>query len=179
MSHVAECFQTPRLEAERLAPHHLDDLLALHRDPEVMAELGGVRDEEQTRQYLARNLEHWAEHGFGVWMLREKERPEVVGRAILRFLPLHGVQEVEVGFALYSRLWGRGLATEVGGVCVKMAWEELGVETLVGVTTPTNAASQRVLQRLGLSYEEEVVFDGAPYRVYRAARPADHRPRYS
>jgi len=52
-----ESFQTARLEAEKLAPEHLADLQALHREPETM-------------RYLSRNLNHWATHGFGAWMLR-------------------------------------------------------------------------------------------------------------
>ena len=82
MSPVPESFRTARLEAERLASHHLDDLVALHRDPVVMAELGGVRDEHETSRYLSRNVAHWLKHGFGVWMLREIGSSEVVGRAV-------------------------------------------------------------------------------------------------
>ncbi len=80
---IPESFRTARLQAERLAPHHLNDLIQFHRDPAVMAELGGVRDEHQTTQYLSRNVDHWVKHGFGVWVLRESDGSEVVGRAVL------------------------------------------------------------------------------------------------
>lgn len=165
---VPESFRTARLQAERLAPHHQAELVEFHRDPRVMAELGGIRDEEQTDQYLSRNLDHWQEHGFGVWVLRWKDGSEFIGRAVLRYLPLEGRREVEVGFALYPRFWGQGLATEVGNACAAIAWNDLGVESLVGVTTPSNHASQRVLLKLGLHFEREVVVDQSPYLLYRA-----------
>ena len=168
---VPDSFRTARLEAQRLAPHHLDALIALHRDPRVMAELGGVRDLEQTRDYLARNLRHWDEHGFGVWMLRERGGSEPIGRAILRYLELDGAREVEVGFALHARFQGRGLGTEAGEACCEIAWGDLAVDSLVGVTTPANAASQRVLEKIGLEHERDVVVEGDSYRLYRASRP--------
>jgi hypothetical protein len=46
-------FSTPRLTAERLNESHLEDLAALHLDPEVSRYLGGVRSAETTKTYLA------------------------------------------------------------------------------------------------------------------------------
>ena len=168
---VPESFRTARLEAERIAPDHLADLIEFHRDPDVMAELGGIRDEEQTSQYLTRNLAHWVEHGFGVWVLRERGGSELIGRAILRYLPLQGTSEIEVGFALYPQFWGQGLATEVAETCTALAWGDLGATSLVGVTTPANRASQRVLLKVGLHYEREVVIEATHCWLYRATCP--------
>ncbi len=168
---VPESFRTARLEAERITPSHLAGLIEFHRDPDVMVELGGIRDEEQTSQYLSRNLEHWVEHGFGVWVLRERAGSELIGRAILRYLPVQGTSEIEIGFALYPQFWGRGLATEVAETCTALAWRELGATSLVGVTTPVNRASQRVLLKIGLHYEREVVIEEAHCWLYRATSP--------
>jgi RimJ/RimL family protein N-acetyltransferase len=155
----------------RLAPRHLADLIEFHRDPKIMAGLGGVRDEEQTSQYLSRNLDHWAEHGFGVWMLRERGGSAFIGRAILRYLPLQGISEIEIGFALYPQFWGRGLATEVAQTCAAFAWRDLGAPSLVGVTAPVNRASQRVLIKVGFHYEREIVLEGTRCCLYRAHGP--------
>jgi ribosomal-protein-alanine N-acetyltransferase len=164
---VPEEFVTTRLRVERLTSGHLSALERFHCDTAVMAELGGVRDEQQTFEYLSRNLRHWQEFGFGVWMLREIEGAEIVGRAILRHLDLEGVDEVEIGFALYSKLWGRGLATEIGEACVAVARRELGIQSLVGITTLHNHASQRVLAKLGLAREREVDVEGTPCLLHR------------
>ena len=168
---VPESFRTARLQAERLAPHHLRDLIRFHRDPAVMAELGGVRDGDQTAQYLSRNLDHWVKHGFGVWILREIDGSEVVGRALLRYLPVGDVNEVEIGYALYPRLWGRGLATEIAEAAMALARSKLDAESLVGVTTPANRASQRVLAKLGFHYERELLVEGTMCSLYRVSWP--------
>jgi RimJ/RimL family protein N-acetyltransferase len=168
---LPESFSTARLRAERLAPHHLRDLEALHLDPAVMAELGGIRGERETSEYLDRNLHHWSDFDFGVWMLREIDGTDVVGRAILRHLDLEGADEVEVGFTFHQRCWGRGLATEIGERCVGLAREELGLSSLVGVTTLENHASQRVLVKLGLEPEGEVSVAETPCLRYRIRWP--------
>jgi RimJ/RimL family protein N-acetyltransferase len=132
-----------------------------------MAEVGGVRDPAQTAAYLSRNLVHWRELGFGVWMLRSRDDGEFVGRALLRGLVLEGLDEVEVGYAFTPRVWGQGLATEIGEALVALAKSELRLDSLVGVTTLANHSSQRVLEKLGLRREREVIYKDTPCHVYR------------
>ena len=62
-------------------------------DESMMATLGGVRGEAASAEYLARNLEHWAKHGFGIWMLRDLETGSMMGRAVLRHLEINGEDE--------------------------------------------------------------------------------------
>lgn len=139
----------------------------MHCDVAVMAHLGGVRDEAQTVAYLARNLRHWDDYGFGLWILHERGGGAPIGRAVLRHLEIDGVDEVEVGYALYAPYWGRGLATEVATTCVILAEQELRLATVVGVTSPTNDASQHVLRKAGLVYEGKFTHEGIPSALFR------------
>ncbi|HET7248736.1 MAG TPA: GNAT family N-acetyltransferase [Gemmatimonadales bacterium] len=77
-----ERFTTARLHAERLTPEHLPEVRRMHCDAAVMAQLGGVRTEEQTAAYMTRNLQHWADYGFGLWILRQEGGEAPVGRAV-------------------------------------------------------------------------------------------------
>jgi ribosomal-protein-alanine N-acetyltransferase len=164
---VPASFETARLRADKLSPAHLGDLLALHQDARAMAELGGIRDEAETERYLQRNLDHWAEYGFGVWMLRGVEGDRSMGRVALRWLVAGDVRDVEIGFALLPEYWGQGLATEAGHVCLGYARLELGLQTLVGATTLGNCASRKVLKKLGLRHESEVEINGTECLLYR------------
>lgn len=139
----------------------------MHTDPAVMEHLGGVRDDGQTTEYMARNLRHWADYGFGLWILHEREGTPPIGRAVLRHLAVDGVDEVEVGYAFYPAYWGRGLASEVTRACLELGRDALGLTTIVAVTRPTNLASQRVLVKAGLSYDRDYVHDGIAHRLYR------------
>lgn len=165
-----DAFVTARLSAERLMPEHLAELRLMDRDPEVMGMLGGVREEAQTLVYLERNLKHWSEYGFGLWILREGERGRVAGRAVLRHLLVEGRDEVEVGYGFYPEIWGRGLATEIAAACLEFARDALHQSSVVAITLPANLASQRVMTKVGLAYERDFDLDGDRHVLFRSPR---------
>ncbi len=160
-------FITARLQAEQLTAEHLPEVRRMHRDAAVMVQLGGVRTEEQTAAYLQRNLRHWADYGFGLWILRERGGGEPVGRAVLRHITIDEMDEVEVGYAFYHPYWGRGLATEVASRCLELAERELELKAIVGLTDPGNRASRHVLEKVGLTYERDCVHDDHLSALFR------------
>jgi RimJ/RimL family protein N-acetyltransferase len=170
-----ESFVTARLRADRLTAGHVDELRRMHQDPAVMHYLGGVRNDDQTADYMARNLRHWDEHGFGLWILSLRAataRP--VGRAVLRHVAIDGVDEVEVGYGFYPDCWGRGLATEITAACLAFARDPLELATIVALTSPANLASPHVLVKSGLIFDREVVHEAMPcllFRLMRGRRP--------
>ena len=101
-----------------------------------MALLGGIRDSAGTIAYLEHNVKHWADYGFGMWMLRDAGTRAVIGRAILRHLDIGGVDEVEVGYGFMPEYWGRGLATEIAQACIRIGHDRLGLRSIVAITTP-------------------------------------------
>lgn len=172
---VLDTFTTPRLHAERVAPAHLPEIRRMHRDARVMATLGGVRTEDQTHAYLARNLEHWERYGFGLWIVRTAARDAVVGRACVRHLDVEGTPEIEIGYAFYPEWWGQGLATEVANRCLAIGRFELGLDSLVAITRPANEGSRRVMEKVGMAYERDVTHAGVPHVLYRTGLRAPRR----
>jgi RimJ/RimL family protein N-acetyltransferase len=164
-----EHFETERLRAYRLRPEHFALLLAMHQDPATMATLGGVRSEEQTRDYMQRFLEHWQENGFGMWVLYDRDQ-QFVGRAALRRMQLDGQMEVEVGCALLAPFWNKGLASEIVRTLVELAFVRLGLPNVLGFALPSNVASIRILQKLGFRYEKDVVHAERRHVLYRLTR---------
>lgn len=165
-----DSFRTARLLGERLTAAHLPDLRRMDQNEFFMAGLGGVRDETGTRAYFDRNMAHWGQYGFGLWMLRDGESRSVIGRAVVRHLELEGVDEVEVGYGFLPEFWGRGLATEVAHVCVRIGLDRLDLGSVVAITLPTNVASQRVMEKAGLVYEREVSHEGIVHLLFRVGQ---------
>lgn len=132
-----------------------------------MAQLGGPRNETRTLAYLERNLTHWTDHGFGVWVLRALPSRQVVGRACVRHLMLDQRDEIEIGYGFLPANWGQGWATEIAQACADIAFSRLGCSSVVALTRPTNLASQRVLNKVGLVYERDVEFEGLRHRLFR------------
>lgn len=163
-------FSTLRLDAEPLAlATHEGELAALHADERVMRTMGGsTATPAESRAWIERNLRHGAEPGLGIFVFRDRETGEFVGRGAIRRIEIGGADEVEVGYAVVAGRWGRGLATEMAEGLVAHA-ESRGLEGLVAYTEPANAPSRRVLEKVGFRYERDVEHHGRPQVLYRRA----------
>lgn len=144
------------LETERLVIRdwRLEDAesaFSIYGDPEVMRFVGTgqpYESLEQTRLSLRRIILRDADKPLGFWAVEDKTSGELVGGALLKYLPDHS--DVEVGYHLGRRWWGSGLATEVARALVQYGFEQVGLERIVAVTYPENLASRRVLEKAGL-----------------------------
>jgi len=159
--------RTARLHLTRLRTTDLDDLARLHADSQVMATLGGLRSIAETAHFLAEQLAHWEEHGFGLWVARDPVTGRFAGRGGLRHVIVGDRPEVEVAYALMPECWGRGLATELARESVRIGFTALRRPDLVCFTQPTNHASRRVMEKAGFRHEREVTHAGLPHVVYR------------
>ena len=134
-----------------LRPLLADDLQALHDvvfgDPAVTWD-GTVGTLEDTRRLLDRKRRHFEEHGFGMMAVVDRGDGAVIGYAGLQ--RLEDGPEVEIGYYLGRRAWGRGLATELAHALVDRAFGDLELRRLVAVVRPENEASKRVLAKAGL-----------------------------
>ncbi len=173
-----EAPRTTRLSLERLRPDHLEELCQFHQDPRVMATLGGIRSEEATRDWLARDRAHWERHGFGIWVARLRSDGSFAGRGGLRHTEVGGNDEVELAYAIRADLWGSGLASELAETALTLGLDRLGLPDLVCFTQPTNQASLRVMEKAGFAFEREVVHWDLPHRLYRLSAEARGEPRY-
>lgn len=185
---LTEAFRTRRLLAQRLDARHLDQVVRLRADPEVMQWLGGVADPEDTAAWLAERVDpHWREHGYGMFALFEKQAPCAAdggGRELAGYAGLVHVADdvgdalgepgaVELCYAIIPSCWGQGYATEIGRTLTGLALTSLDLRGVVAYTTPDNAASRRVLEKLGYAYERELEHEGLPHALYRIVRAGE------
>ncbi len=162
-----ECLQTARLLLTRPQPVDLDEYLAMQRDPRVMATLGGVKSEEHSTQAFQRHLAHWAEHGFGWWIVRDPATGKFIGRGGLRNVTVEGPDKIEVGYGFIPEFWGRGLATELARESVRVGFDVLNAPALISFTLPTNVASRRVMEKVGFRVNRDIEYAGLPHVLYR------------
>jgi RimJ/RimL family protein N-acetyltransferase len=173
---AVERVETPTMRARRPGPQDVDGLLALFGDPLVAATLwpgalGGPRTRAQVEAMVDDYLAHWARHGYGPWVFFDRDTGELVARGGLRRTVVAGHEETEVGWAVASSWWGRGLATEVGHAGVVAGFHEVGLPELVSFTLPDNLASRRVMEKVGFTYERDTDHAGLPHVLYRLRAP--------
>jgi RimJ/RimL family protein N-acetyltransferase len=167
--------ETERLVGCRPLARDADELHPVCADERVAewlwpGELGGPRSLQQVRTMLVHDMAHWKRHGFGPWVVRDRETNEVLGRVGLERTTVDGADEVEVAWFLSADHWGRGLATEMAREAVAAGLGPLGLESVVAFTLPHNTGSRRVMEHLGMTFERDVEHAGLPHVLYRRRR---------
>lgn len=163
---------TPRLA---LRPCTLADVPALHAlwiDPDVRRWLwdGMVIPEASARDVVEESLATFAARGFGQWVVNVREGGLLRGFAGLR--PFGGADDVELLYALGPAHWGTGIATEAARAVLGHGFGTLALPRIAARADSPNAASVRVMERLGLRFEGERVVQGRPTMHYAIAREA-------
>jgi ribosomal-protein-alanine N-acetyltransferase len=125
---------------------------------------------ERVERIIAHQLDHWAEHRLGWWAVEPRGKGELIGWNGLQFLP--ETDEVEVGYLLSKAYWGQGLATEGARAGLQYGFEVLGLDQIIGLVHPENRASQRVLEKLGMSFVDRSRYFGLELLRYRLDRSA-------
>lgn len=148
-----------------LRPFRTDDAEALtivFGDAEVMRFGDGPQDLEWIRRWVAERIETEAnEPGRGVWAVIERASDILIGYCgFFRFPDIGGQAEIEIGFRLGRRYWGRGFATEAATAMRDHGFGALGLGRLVCLIDPANTASIRVAEKLGMTFEKGVLMDG-------------------
>ena len=162
-----------------MSAEDLGAIVALGADERVMAPLGGTLPPEKSAGWMEAQLRHWQVFGFGRFVLeRDDLFVGLVGLSRTDF-DAGVVPAIEVAWRLVFDHWGKGYATEGARPVVRDGFERVGLSEIVGVTTPGNVASRRVMDRLGMVWSPRETFDhprlpeGDPLRqhvVYRLSR---------
>jgi ribosomal-protein-alanine N-acetyltransferase len=97
-----------------------------------------------------------------------------IGRAGFEVMPETG--ETELGFSFVREVWGRGLATEVGAGLLEWAWAETCLTEIAGLAHRENAASRRVLEKIGMVERDRRTWNGMPTVVYAVPRHRRYHP---
>jgi RimJ/RimL family protein N-acetyltransferase len=147
------------LTTERLRLRWMDERdvvahFAVFSDPEVTRYWSGApwTDIAQSAEAIAATMAAYADGSglrFGVELL---ESGELIGNVSLH----HFVEQnrrCDIGYALASLHWGKGYVTEALEALIRYGFEVLDLNRIEADIDPLNAASARVLEKLGFRKE--------------------------
>jgi len=162
---------TERLVLKEFSPADAQGFYELNLDPEVIRYTGDVPFASvlETESFI-RSYDHYERYGFGRWSVFTKDTGDYIGFCGLNHKP--ALDEVDVGFRLLKRFWGKGYATEAARGSILHGFEEYDLDKIVGRAMQENLASHRVLQKLGMRLEKTFEAEGAVWHQY-ACMPAD------
>ena len=162
---------TPRLRLREFRATDLDDYVASVGDPDVMKYIGdgAPMGREDAWRSMAVMSGHWNLRGYGLWAIEEKATGRVLGR-VGYFYP-EGWPSEEIGWLLRRDAWGHGYATEAASAALAQGRGLLGLDRVIAIIQPENAASIRLALRLGGALDRRIEFRGRQADVYTVPLP--------
>lgn len=161
---------TPRLAFRQMTTDDLDDMTALLSDPNVMQYYPHTKDRDEALAWIDWNQRLYQQEGFGLWLITLQSTGEFVGDCGLTPQEIEGTIDIEVGYHIRTDLQGHGYATEAATACRDYARDVLDAKRLIAIIHPDNTPSQRVAEKIGLTYERDAISrTGHPVRVYATA----------
>ena len=167
-----DAIQTERLSLERMRPEDIDDMVAMQQDDRFVEVFGHRSTPEHVREFSAKHIEDWDRLGWSLWTIRDKETGAFIGRGGLRPVTIERVDEVELGYAMRPEWWGSGLATEMSRIALEIGFDRLDLDSIVAFTLPTNTRSRHVMEKVGMTFERDIVWADMPHVLYRITRGA-------
>jgi ribosomal-protein-alanine N-acetyltransferase len=143
--------ETPRLLLRPPRIADAADFFAFLGNPEAMRFTHHDTSLRACRRRLAGFEWQRRRTGIAPWAVVAKTDQRVVGWGGLYEDPFEPGWGVEWGYALHPAEWGKGYATELGSACLGWADNVLRLAEVRAFVHPKNAASRRVLEKLGFA----------------------------
>ncbi len=163
--------ETPRLIIRPFNYQDFNLLYPLLSDPQVMAHSrDGALDIIGTKNYLdKRIIKPFNKQGWGRYALFNKLNRDFIGFCGLTVHVLDDNQEyIELGYKIIRKFWNQGYASEAA-LCIKnYAVNILGIKEIISIIEPSNLASIKIAQKVGLIFWKKCFFNNEIVDIYQA-----------
>ncbi|RAK52010.1 GNAT family N-acetyltransferase [Phenylobacterium deserti] len=148
---AGEVLRTQRLLLRELTEADAPFMLELLNQPGFLKNIGdrGVRTLDDARVHIGVQRSRYAQLGYGLWAAALSSG-ELIG--LCGLVRRNGLEHPDLGYAFLARHEGQGYATEAAAAVVSHVRRNLGIGALAAITSPENAASIAVLEKLGFRF---------------------------
>jgi ribosomal-protein-alanine N-acetyltransferase len=171
---IPDRLETDRLYIRRFKKKDWESFFSFMRDEKATQYLSFIKEQKTYKG---------AEELFNMIIDRYGKENQIFALAVIRkvddeyvgaigLLPIQGSSVVEVFYTLLPKYWGKGYATEATHRLFAYVFSELDVEKIVASIYPTNKASERVAERVGMIYRGFVMreLQGSKVKLYTLSR---------
>jgi [ribosomal protein S5]-alanine N-acetyltransferase len=164
---VAAILETERLSLRPLEPADEDSMFELLGDPVAMRFFPQVLGRQDARHWIDRNRQRFADYGGGLFGVVVKTTGELIGDCGPTRQEVEGREEIEIGYHLQRRHWGRGYAPEAARACIDFAFSRWQPQRLISMIRPENLPSRRVAEKNGLVPDKVVLWRNFDHCIYQ------------
>lgn len=157
--------KTKRLGLRLFQKDDIDYLADLNSDPDVRQFFpDGTQTREQTETRMNDFISYYQEKGLPCFVMFELQSGEFVGRCGFGLVE---TGEIEVGYLLHKKFWGKGLASEVLSALLQWAKKNIEADYIIAFAPIDHLASLRVMQKSGMEHYKNDMAKGVQCSFYR------------
>lgn len=154
-------FETDRLILRPTEESDADYILEVMNTPKWIKNIGDrkVHSREDAIKYIReRMLPQLERLGYSNYTVIRKSDGVKMGSCGL--YDREGLEGIDIGFAFLPAFEKKGYAYEASSRIMEAAIEDFGIELIKAITIPSNTASQKLLEKLGLEFQKRFYMEG-------------------
>ena len=162
--------ESPRLYTRFLTMEDVPQWAEFFMDPKAIEFLGShIKEtyEESARIWIDRQLQRYKTGLYGHQALIDKQTGEFVGMTGVITQDVDGREQLEVGYHILSKYWGKGYAPEAARMFINYAFDELRRDSIISVIVAGNTKSERVAEKNGLWRDKQTEWKGYNVNIFR------------
>ncbi|MEJ9112126.1 GNAT family N-acetyltransferase [Bacillus paramobilis] len=160
------------LETERLVLRWFDIkdapfILELVNDPAWIQFIGDkrIKNLDDAKKYILNGpVDMYNKMGFGLYLVERKEDLTPLGMCGL--IKRDTLEDVDIGFAFLEKFRSKGYGFESASAVIDYGVQKLGLKRIVAITTIDNINSGKLLEKIGLQFEEIISDSGEDLKLF-------------
>lgn len=160
--------ETSRLSLCHMEKEHAPFMLNLLNTPGYYKYIGdrNVRSIGDAEAYILNGpAKSYERFGFGFYIVNLKTDTTPIG--ICGLVKRETMKDVDIGFAFLPEYESKGYGFESATAIMQWAKEKLDLKALAGIVLENNLPSVRLLEKLGLKFQEKFMMDKEELMLYR------------
>lgn len=146
--------ETPRLRLRRMSVRDKSDMFLYASRDEVTKYLlwRTHKDEESTKRYLSYVVSLYRTGEFFDFAIEYRENGKMIGTCGFAAVDFQN-DCAEIGYVISPDYWGKGIASEAVSAIMQFAFCDLDINRIEARYMTENAASRRVMEKCGMTFE--------------------------
>lgn len=153
----SKSYETERLVIRPMSLEDADLILELYNMPNFIKFIGdrNIRTLNDAENYIqAKFLPQFEKLGFGNYLIVLKEGNVKIGG--VGIFEREGLDVVDIGFSVLEKFEGKGYMFEAAQKVKSIGMDDFGLKKVSAITTKDNISSQKLIERLGLTFQKYV-----------------------
>ncbi|MBK7408047.1 MAG: GNAT family N-acetyltransferase [Saprospirales bacterium] len=168
--HYEDGLETERLLTRKLVYDDYKTWSAFFDEPDAIqffTFLKPTSSEERAKDWIEKQLARYQEQRYGLQALIDKKTGEMIGQCGLLAQDIDGKIELEVGYSLFKKHWGKGYATEAAIRFKEFGFAHNQAESIISIIDVHNIGSQKVALKNGMIRGKQLLWHDMNVYIFR------------